>query len=519
MRKPTGTLLAMPRRLLASFVALAAFASAFATFAPAAAPAAAADTAGDTSGLSAWRSCGRRLQCATLTVPVDYSQPDGEQVKLAVARVPASQPKQRVGSLVFNFGGPGDAGTETLPDFVSQIPAEIRARYDLVSFDPRGTGKSRPVECVSDAEADRLNAVDPTPNSDTDLRAFYDGTNEPVDVIARCVARNGAWLAQLGSRNVARDLDRLRTALGDDKLSFLGYSYGTVIGAVYAQMFPDRVDHMVLDSPVDLSVDALQELRGNAQGFEQALEDFLADCAARTSCSFHSNGDPTTALTDLQRQFEAGLQLKTRVLGTGAKSDRKAGVAAFYTALISALYDRQYGWPELADALSDARKGDGTNLLALADLYNGRRDDGTYDNIDEVFGVILCDDRDDAVPSFEAYQAEYHQEVADYPILGNLMGSTVLGCDPRLPRPPASEQVGDLRVTGAAPILVVGTTGDPATPFAGAQDLVTRLGGSRLLTFDSTEHTAYTKNRCIDRAVDTYLLKGTLPPENTVCKN
>ena len=450
-------------------------------------------------------------------MPVDYSQPDDDQVRIAVARLRATDPNRRIGSLVFNFGGPGDAGTETLPGFAEQIPAEIRARYDLVSFDPRGTGRSRPVECVDDATADRLNAVDPTPNSDADLRAFYDGTNEPVDVVARCVAANGSWLAQLGSRNVARDLDRLRAALGEDRLSFVGYSYGTVIGAVYAQMFPDRVGRVVLDSPVDLSADALEELRGNSQGFEQALDDFLTDCAANRRCSFRSHGKPRAALTALQRKFEQGLELPTRNPSTGAKSKRKAGVAAFYTALISALYDRQYGWPELADALNDARKGDGTYLLALADLYNGRRDDGTYDNIDEVIGVILCDDRDDPVPSFEEYQAEYAQEVTEYPLLGSLVGSTPLGCDPRLPRPPATEQVGDVRVDGAAPILVVGTTRDPATPFAGAQDLVTRLGGSRLLTFDSTEHAAYTKNSCINRAVDAYLLRGTLPRENTVC--
>jgi pimeloyl-ACP methyl ester carboxylesterase len=458
------------------------------------------------------------LQCATLTVPVDYSQPGGEQVDIAVARLRATKPDQRIGSLVFNFGGPGDAGTETLPDYAAQIPASVRARYDLVSFDPRGTGKSRPVECVDDATADRLNTVDPTPNSEADLRAFYEGTNEPVDVVARCVARNGAWLAQLGSRNVARDLDRLRVALDEDTLSFIGYSYGTVIGSVYAQMFPDRVGRMVLDSPVDLSADALQELRGNSKGFEQALEDFLADCAANDSCSFHSDGDPTAALRTLEQRFEDGLQLTTNDLATGKKSKRKAGVAAFYIALISALYDRQYGWPELANALNDARKGDGSYLLSLADLYNGRRDDGTYDNIDEVIGVILCDDRDDAVPSFADYQAEYDREVAQYPLLGKLVGSSLIGCDPRLPRPPVTEQLGDVRATGAAPILVVGTTRDPATPFVGAQDLVTRLAGSRLLTFDSTEHTAYTKNPCIDGAVNAYLLRGALPPEGKVCK-
>jgi pimeloyl-ACP methyl ester carboxylesterase len=505
----TGTLLAMLRRLLACVVALGAGIGTFG------APAAHATTA--SSGLSPWRRCGK-LQCATLTVPVDYARPDGEQVDLAVARARATDPDRRIGSLVFNFGGPGDAGTQTLADYAAQIPAAVRARYDLVSFDPRGTGRSRPVECVDDATADRLNAVDPTPNSEADLQSFYDGTHDPVDLVERCVARNGAWLAQLGSRNVARDVERLRVALGDDRLSFVGYSYGTVIGAVYAQMFPDRVGRMVLDSPVDLSATALDELRGNSQGFEQALDDFLADCAANRDCSFHSDGDPTAALQALQRKFERGLELPTADLATGATSKRKAGVAAFYTALISALYDRQYGWPELADALDDARSGDGTYLLALADLYNGRNDDGTYDNIDEVIGVILCDDRDDPVPSFDEFRAEYDAEVEEYPLLGTYVGSTMLGCDPRLPRPPATEQVGDLRVTGAAPILVVGTTRDPATPFAGAQDLVTRLDGSRLLTFDSTEHTAYSKNACIDGAVNAYLLRGTLPREGIVCK-
>ena len=502
----------MLRRVSICVVALASVLTATTGAIPRAGAATSTTSTTTAHGLSAWHSCGDHLQCATLTVPADYTKPDGEQVELAVSRLRASDPSRRIGSLVLNFGGPGDAGSETLPYFTDQIPAEIRARYDLVSFDPRGTGSSRPVECISNHAQDRLNAVDPTPNSEAELQSYYDGSHEPVDLVARCVARNGAWLAQLGSRNVARDLDVLRAALGDDRLTYMGFSYGTVIGAVYAQMFPDRVARMVLDSPVDLSADALSELRGNATGFEQALDSFLAQCASRRSCTFRSNGDPTGALHTLQRRFESGLELATK------RSDRKANVATFYTALISALYDKDYGWPELADALRAAQAGDGTKLLALADDYNGRRDDGTYDNIDEVIGVILCDDRDDPVPPFEAYRAEYQREVAAYPLLGAYVGSTVLGCDPRLPRPPASEQVGDLHVANTAPILVVGTTGDPATPFSGAQDLVTRLAGSRLLTFDSTEHTSYTKNSCIDRNVDGYLLQGTMPPEGTVCQ-
>jgi pimeloyl-ACP methyl ester carboxylesterase len=515
----------MSRRPFACFVALAIAAGVLVGVVPAAAgtPDTTTTTSATTSetstatGLSAWKPCGKRVQCAILRVPVDYTQPDGQQVGIAVSRVRATGDATPLGSLVVNFGGPVDAGSTTLPSFVGQIPAAIRKRYDLVSFDPRGVGNSRPVHCIDSATADRLNAIDPTPNSTAELPAYYDGTHEQVDLIAQCIAKNGQWLADVGSRNVARDLDRLRIALGDDTLTYLGFSYGTVIGAVYAQMFPDRVGRLVLDSPVDLSSSALDEIRANAAGFEGALDAFLDDCAKRPKCAFYNGGHPATALSALQARFEQGLRLKTANPINGASSDRKAGVAAFYTALISALYDKKYGWPNLAQGLGDAQKGDGSILQYLADSYNGRRDNGTYDNIDEVIGVILCDDRRDAVPSLADFTAEYERDVATYPFLGSYVGSTPLGCDPRLPAAATGEELGDVRVHGTPPILVVGTTNDPATPYAGAVDLAGRIAGSRLLTFDSTEHTAYTKSRCIDDAVDAYLLDGTLPAEGKRC--
>jgi pimeloyl-ACP methyl ester carboxylesterase len=485
------------------------------TLAASSAPAT-ARTSSTATGLSAWKQCGHQLQCAKLRVPVDYTRPDGEQIDIAVMKHPAADTTHRLGSLVTNFGGPGDAGTNTLPYFVGNVPKEIRARYDLVSFDPRGTGHSRPIRCVDGKTADTLNAVDPTPNTDAELQKFYDGTNYPVDLAAACVARNGAWLADVGSRNVARDLDRLRAALGDQRLTYLGYSYGTVIGAVYAQMFPDRVGHLVLDSPVDLSATAIEELRNDGAGFENALDEFLADCARRSRCEFHSHGDPATALRDLQAKFEHGLTLPTTTT-SGKRSTRRVGVAAFYTALISSLYDKQNGWPELAQGLSLATSGDGTVLQMIADDYNGRHDNGSYDNINDVIGIILCDDRNDAVPTFADFVAEYHRDVATFPFLGAYVGSSGLGCDPRLPRPRVSETLGDVRANDTRPILVVGTTKDPATPYQGAQDLTERLAGSRLLTFESTEHTAYTKSSCIDDAVDAYLLRGTLPTAGKRC--
>jgi pimeloyl-ACP methyl ester carboxylesterase len=462
-------------------------------------------------GSLAWKSCGGGLQCATLSVPVDWSQPSGPQVALAVARRPAADQQHRLGSLVINYGGPGDPGTQSLREGSGDVPAPIRQRFDLVSFDPRGTGASRPIACVDDATYDRVLAQDPTPDTPDQLRAFYNGTNGPVDLVQACINRQGSWLAQVGTRNTARDLEALRAAIGEPKLTFLGYSYGTVIGAVYAQMYPNRVRALVLDGAVNLSATAASELHDNAVGFEQALDAFLADCAARTSCPFHEQGDPRAALTRLQQQFEGGAQLP---VGDG----RQAGATLFYLALASGLYDRANGWPLLAKALADVTRGSGSGLAALADPLSGRGPDGHFDDLQEALGTIRCDDRHDPQVSFSDFQTAYAQYTQQFPIFGAFLASSPLGCDPRLPAPPAAEQVGDVRVTAAPPILIVGTTGDPATPYSGALDLQQRLRGSRLLTLVSTEHAGYAKGiRCIDDAVNRYLITRVLPPAGERC--
>jgi pimeloyl-ACP methyl ester carboxylesterase len=464
-----------------------------------------------------WRACGHAFQCGSISVPVDYASPGGGQTRIAVARQRALDPGHRIGSLVVNFGGPGDPGTETLRDFVGDVPKEVRERYDLVSFDPRGTGTSHPIDCIDDATTDKLLAVDPTPGTNTALHAFYDGTEGGIDFVQACVDRYGSWLARLGSRNVARDLDLLRAALGERTLTYLGYSYGTVIGSVYAQQFPERVGRLVLDGPVDLSASSATDLDESTAAFEHALDAFIQHCAHDRTCPFRSGGHPRAALSNLQKRFERGLTLPV-YRENGRRSRRRAGVSALDTAIVSALYDKDFGWPNLADALELATRGDGTLLQLLADSYNGRSPDGKYDSIGESSGLIVCADRPEPMESFESYVAEYDRAAHDYPFLGAYLTDVPVGCDPRLPKPAESELLGDVRVSGVAPVLVVGTTNDPATPYSGAEDLVGRIEGSRLLTFASTEHTAYTKNACINRAVDRYLLSGRLPRDGTRCK-
>lgn len=459
----------------------------------------------------AWSRCGRGVECAQVAVPVDYADPDGEQVGVALVRAPARDPKRRIGSLLVNFGGPGDAGTETLPLTLDRFPARIRDRFDLVSFDPRGTGGTRQIDCVDDATTDLLAAEDPTPDDLAELERFFTGENSAVDVEEACIERYGGWLAEIGSRNVARDMDRIRAALGEEQLNYLGYSYGTVIGAVYAQQFPDRIRTMVLDGAVNLSSTPAEEMEGNTAGFERALDEFLAWCTGSPACGFGGR-DPRAALSKLRDRFEGGL---TEPAGNG----RTAGVASFYLAMISSLYDRNDGWPALAIAMRRAARGDGSIMQLLADLYLGRDDNGHYSAIQEAIGPIRCADERVPLVDYPEFRATFERLSAQYPFFGPLVGSGQPGCDPRLPTPEPGEEVGDVRAAPDAPVLIIGTTRDPATPYDGAVDLQSRIAGSRLLTYESTEHAAYGRGvACIDDAVDRYLVNRRPPRAGIRCK-
>jgi pimeloyl-ACP methyl ester carboxylesterase len=460
-----------------------------------------------------WRRCADGFECASLPAPVDYAAPDGETVDVALIRAKARAPKQRIGTLVVNFGGPGDAGTETLPLALETIPGSVRDRFDIVSLDPRGTGQTRPIDCIDDRTTDQLVTEDPTPDDLDELERFYTGTNSQVDVNGACITKYGPWLAAVGTRNVARDVDRIRVALGEKRLNFLGYSYGTVLGAVYAQEFPSHVRTMVLDGAVDLSASPAAEERANAAGFEHALDEFLDWCAARRSCPFNSDGDPHAALEVIRNRFETGATL---AVGDG----RRAGASTFYLALLVALYDKTNGWPALAVGLERAMSGDGSVLQVLTDTFLGRDGDGHYNSLQEAIGIIRCADAPATYPSFPDYRATFDEFSRDYPILGPAVASSPAGCDSRLPQPNDDAVLGDVRASGVKPVLIIGTTKDPATPYDGALDLQQRITGSRVLTFASTEHGAYGRGvACIDDAVDRYFITGRLPRAGTRCKS
>jgi pimeloyl-ACP methyl ester carboxylesterase len=457
----------------------------------------------------AWADCGDGFQCGTLTVPVDWTtptsgsvpeRPASETVPLALIRHPAESPPDRIGSLVVNYGGPGDSGVDHLRLAWSRLPAVVRARFDVVSFDPRGTGASRPIDCVDDAFLDQSMSTPPIAATAAQLDTVHQYN---AQFAAGCIQRMGAYASEVGTRNVARDLEAIRIALGEAKLDYLGYSYGTIVGITYAQMFPATIRSMVLDGPPDYWLSSRDYAYQQARGFMNALSAFL-DWCQQTGCSLASAGAPRDVLQQLIARVDQ------QPLGRLTPSELESGVLAM-------LYDRSRGWPILADALSSAVQGDGGPLLEIADRFLGRNPDGTWNPLVEANAVITCVDR----PAKKAPTAA--SELADVATFQSQLppwgGAWATAICVGMPKPAKGDALGNVKVRGAPPILVIGTTGDPATPYAGAQAMIGRIAGSQLLTFDSTEHTAFGRgiSACIDDAVDTYLVAGTLPAPGAHC--
>ncbi|HXR27143.1 MAG TPA: alpha/beta hydrolase [Candidatus Baltobacteraceae bacterium] len=472
----------------------------------AASPSAAAAPTPSPAPLS-WTDCGAPFECATLSVPLDYAAAVTGTVHLSLIRLPATDRAQRLGSLVTNPGGPGESGVDFVrQDATTIFPAAIRERFDIVGFDPRGVGLSTPVRCGADMEA--YLSVDPDPVTTAQWTAL-----EAADktFATACGANAGPLLSDVSTLYAARDMDLLRAALGAAKLTYVGYSYGTFLGATYAGLFPDRVRALVLDAAVDPALDLVGRLRGQAASFEGALDRFLASCSADSHCDFYEGGASARAFDRLI----AGLDRKplpAPLVGGG----RAATAGEAWSAILGALYSPGFGWPYLARALGLAAQGDGSLLLATADALNGRKPDGEYSNAVEANTAIDCVD-EPAPTDPAAYVTLAQQLVRTAPRVGRVLAASGLTC---AFWPVRSRAVpGPIAAAGAPPIVVIGGTGDPATPYAWSVALAKELDSGVLLTRTGEGHGSYGLGTpCIDAPVDAYLLDLTAPANGTVCK-
>lgn len=449
-----------------------------------------------------WSSCEGDRECATLTVPVDYRDPGGETLDLALLRVPAAGEAQ--GSLVVNPGGPGAPGTDYAAAAGQVLREPLLRAFDVVGFDPRGTGDSSPVDCLDDAELDAYLAGDPDPDDaaeekqyEADVRAFGAGCAAAGDV-ARHVTTIEA----------ARDMDVLRAALGESTLTYLGASYGTKLGATYAELFPERVGRFVLDGAVDVSLDNRQLGLEQAAGFETALRAYVQNCIDTTdSCFLGDTVDEGLATID-------GLldDIDESPLPTGG--DRELAIGNAFYGIVAPLYNRDY-WFLLSAALSSALDGQGRALMELADLYSSRGSDGYTDNSTEANLAINCLDDPSSAP-FGSVRNAYPAYEEASPTFGRIFAWSLTGCSGFPLR--STEKPLDIRGEGAAPILVTGTTRDPATPLKWAEALAAQLDSGVLLRRDGDGHTAYNSgNECVDTTIEDYLLDGTVPADPTDC--
>ncbi len=452
-----------------------------------------------------WTACGAAAECARVRVPRDYENPAAGEIELAVTRVPSTDGAAEQGSLLVNFGGPGGSGTASIEPWSAGLDPRVRAGYDIVGFDPRGVGSSTAVECVDDATMDAMRADYDDPDTPEGLAEVL---AEAERFAAACAAGTGPLLGEVDTVSAARDLDIVRAALGESELDYLGYSYGTLLGATYADLFPERTGRFVLDAAMDPSLDGAGLTLDQAAGFERSLRVYVESCLPLDGCPFEGTADEGLA------EIEALLrQIETQPLPTA--DGRPLTVDDAVSGLIKPLYDPRIWWFLTQSLALATEHGDGTGLMRLADIAYGRGPDGTYSNAYEANTAIDClDHPEDAEPAAMAALDEQLQEAS--PTLGDWFshGEATCGAWPYEPvREPAP-----IDAAGAGPILVVGGTGDPATPYAWSQALAAQLEGGLLLTRVGEGHGSYLSgNKCIDETITTYLLEGVLPAEERIC--
>jgi pimeloyl-ACP methyl ester carboxylesterase len=450
-----------------------------------------------------WNVMDDGLEETTLTVPVDHAVPGGPTMDLRVLRRPADDPTSRIGSLIVNPGGPGFGAESMLVGAEDYFDIELLSRFDIVGLDPRGTGGSTPaIDCIDDY--DLLSAgTDLTPAGPAERAAQVAAFIEFAD---GCSERTGAAIAHMSTASTARDIDLLRRALGEDTISFFGTSYGCELGAAWATLFADTVRAAVLDGCADPAADPGESARQQARGFQASVEAFLEACLdAGAECPIPHEGDPADALRRLW-----DIAGSTGIPGIPGRPPVNESV--LQTSIIVSMYSEDI-WPTFAQAVASGLQGDGSVLTQLADAYYQRRPDGTWGNELEAFFVISCmDSPERPAPEERAALAAELAEIAPLVYPNGYFSPSA--CD-ELPSP-ADEPV-VITGQGTPTLLVIGNTGDPATPFASTQRMAAALASAVLVEVKSNDHGGYGINDCINEAVHRYLIDGTVPEATTRC--
>jgi pimeloyl-ACP methyl ester carboxylesterase len=447
-----------------------------------------------------------KVETGTFSVPMDYNDPSKGKFDLYIARHLAMKPNERIGSLLVNPGGPGFGGSDFALFAEQNFGQDLLDHFDIVAWDPRGTGKSQPhIDCIDSDKYDHFFASgDITPDDSAERQQLIDLAKEFTD---DCITKNAGFYQYVGTNNSARDMDAIRAALGEPKISYLGFSYGSELGGTWATMFPTTVRAAVLDGAVDPAAGATESDLQQVKGFEDSLSTFLAACSGDTKCPFQNDDAAAAAFDRLMKTLDDS--------PLPSKDNRPAvSQEVALTAVAQAMYS-QSTWPQLATALADAQKGNGSGLLDLYDAYYERQPDGTYEDSLEAFQVISCMDtterltvaeEDATVSKFHAVAPRFSlSTVGDYSC--TFFPPTT---DPRIP----------ITGKGAGPIVVMGTTGDPATPLDGTRKMAAALEHGRLVVVVGNQHTGYGVNACSSAAVEDYLVDpvGHLPTEGLRCE-
>lgn len=452
------------------------------------------------------------LQCARLKVPLDYAKPAGPAIQVAVLRKPANGKATRIGSLLINPGGPGASGTEAAAALtVTPTFGKLNASFDVVGFDPRGLGASRPqLDCLTPQERDADRAEDgETDGSKAGVAAVERQERAFAEKCAERTEHGKQFLAHVGTRDVVRDMDVLRSALGDKKLSYVGYSYGTRIGYTYAEQFPTKVRALLLDGALDPEQDVVESMVGQGAGFGKAFGKFAQWCAKRTDCAL--GGDPKRAVGAFQQLVRPLIERKVSLT-----DGRKLSFEDATTAAVQALYSPSL-WEQLNTGLNELKRDRGEQLIALADQYMERNKDGSYGAIQDALVAIRCVD-DPPVTDLGKISAAQRRflKVAAFLDPGTRFGGYRDACAFWPAKPTGEPHLPDVK--GVPPTLVISTTGDPATPYQAGVQLAKAMGGA-LLTFEGTQHTIFGQaNKCVDDAGVAYLVNGTLPKKGTRCQ-